>query len=54
MITLEYLAEQKAIYQTRIEYFTNLGFDILATDFQGVLDLISNIEECIKEKEKSE
>jgi hypothetical protein len=46
-MTLEYLKEQKEKYQSKVDYFKNLGFDNLATDFQGIVDLI---ESFIKEK----
>ena len=50
-MTLEYLAEQKTKYQDRADYFKSIEFDILATEFQGVVDLIGKMEEHIKEKE---
>ena len=50
-MTLEYLNEQKIKYQQKSEYFKNLRFDVLATDFQGVVDLIGEMENYIKEKE---
>ena len=50
-MTLEYLAEQKSKYQDKTIYFKNMSFDNLATDFQGVVDLIGKMEEYIKEKE---
>lgn len=49
MITIEYLAEQKTKYQDKVNYFRNIEFDRLATDFQGVVDLIGKMEEYIKE-----
>lgn len=49
MITLEYLTEQKLKYQDKADYFKKIGFDNLATDFQGVVDLIGEMEEYIKE-----
>ena len=48
---LEILNEQKTKYQQKSEYFKNIGFDVLATDFQGVVDLIGEMENYIKEKE---
>lgn len=51
MITLEYLAEQKLKYQDKADYFKKIGFDNLAVDFQGAVDLISEMEDYIKEKE---
>lgn len=53
-MTLEYLTEQKAKYQAKVDYFKNMEFDILATDFQGVMDLISKMEDYIKNKEIGE
>jgi hypothetical protein len=53
-MTLEYLSEQKTKYQKKTEYFKNIGFDNLAADFQGVVDLISEMENYIKEKENGE
>ena len=50
-MTLEYLSEQKTKYQQKSEYFKKLSFDTLATDFQGVVDLIGQMENYIKEKE---
>ena len=50
-MTLEYLNEQKTKYQQKSEYFKNIEFDILAADFQGVVDLIGEMENYIKEKE---
>ena len=49
-MTLEYLAEQKLKYQDKAKYFKNVEFDNLATEFQGIVDLISKIEEYIKGK----
>lgn len=50
-MTLEYLNEQKTRHQQKSEYFKNIGFDTLAADFQGVVDLIGEMENYIKEKE---
>lgn len=50
-MTLEYLNEQKTKYQQKQSYFKNIGFDVLAADFQGVVDLINKMENYIKEKE---
>ena len=47
-MTKEYLAEQKTKYQDRQDYFKNLGFDVLASYFQEVIDLIEKMEECLK------
>jgi len=49
MMTLEYLAEQKAKYQNKMNYFQNIGFENLATEFQEVVDLIGQIEDCLKQ-----
>ena len=53
-MTLEYLAEQKVKYQNRADYYKNIGFDNLAAEFQGVADLIGEMEDYIKEKENGE
>ena len=53
-MTLEYLAEQKTKYQSKSDYFKNISFDTLATDFQGVVDLIGQMEEYMKEKDNGE
>lgn len=50
-MTLEYLKEQKEKYQQKQSYFKNIGFDTLATDFQGVVDLIDKIENYIMEND---
>ena len=50
-MTLEYLAEQKEKYQQKCQYFKNMEFDRLAADFQGIVDLIGEMENYIKEKE---
>ena len=50
-MTLEYLAEQKTKYQSKVDYFSNMCFDRLVDDFKGVIDLISEMEEYIKENE---
>jgi hypothetical protein len=48
-MTKEYLEEQKAKYQERRDYFKKLGFDVLASDFQGVIDLISEMEKYMED-----
>lgn len=48
---LEHLAEQKLKYKNRADYFNKIGFDTLAADFQGIIDLIGEMETYIKEKE---
>lgn len=50
-MTLEYLNEQKTKYQQKHDYFKNLEFNTLAAEFQGVVDLIGEMENYIKEKE---
>lgn len=50
-MTKEYLAEQKAKYQERRDYYKNLGFDVLASDFQGMIDLIEAMEKHMEEYE---
>lgn len=50
-MTLEQLTQQKEKYQNKQAYFKNIGFDNLAADFQGVVDLIGEMENYIKEKE---
>jgi hypothetical protein len=50
-MTIEHLKEQKEKYQQKQIYFKNIGFDVLAADFQGVVDLISEMEDYIKETE---
>jgi hypothetical protein len=54
VMTLEYLDEQKLKYQSKADYFKNVGFDNLAAEFQGIVDLIGEMEDCIKEKENGE
>lgn len=53
-MTLEYLNEQKTKYQKKTEYFKNIEFDILAADFQGVVDLISEMENYINTNKNAE
>lgn len=53
-MTLEYLAEQKLKYQNKADYFKSIGFDNLATEFQGIVSLVGKMEDYIKEKENSE
>lgn len=49
-MTIEYLGEQKEKYQQKAEYFKKIGFDNLAADFQGVVDLIGEMENYIREE----
>ena len=49
-MTLEYLEKQKEKYQNKLDYFLAIGFDNLANSFQGVVNLIAEMEEYIKEK----
>ncbi len=53
-MTLEYLKEQKEKYQQKQTYFKNVGFDTLDADFQGVVNLIGEMENYIKEKENED
>lgn len=48
-MTLEYLVEQKEKYQQKYQYFKNMEFDRLAADFQGIVDLIGEMERYLKE-----
>lgn len=47
---LEYLKEQKVKYQNKSQYFAAIDFNNLANDFQGVVDLISKMEDYINEE----
>ena len=48
-MTKEYLTELKTKYQERHDYYKNLGFDVLASDFQGIVDLIEEMEKFAEE-----
>ena len=50
-MTLEYLNEQKMKFQQKRDYFNRIDFNNLAADFQGIVDLIGEMENYIKEKE---
>ena len=50
MIKQEYLTEQKTKYQERADYYKKLGFDVLTADFQGVVQLIEEMEDYLKEQ----
>ena len=50
-MTLEYLNEQKIKYQQKQNYFKKVEFNVLAADFQEIVDLIGEMENYIKEKE---
>ena len=50
-MNLEYLTEQKEKFMQKVEYFKDIGFDVLTADFQRVVDLINKMEDYIKEKE---
>lgn len=50
-MTLEYLAEQKAKYQNRADYFGRMDYDHLTADFKGMVELITKMEEYVKENE---
>ena len=47
-MNLKYLAELKINYQKKVEYYKNLSFDNLVSDFQDVVNLIHEIEEFVK------
>ena len=49
MMTKEYLADQKTKYQERLDCFKKLGFDVLVSDFQGMIDLIEEMEKHVEE-----
>ncbi len=53
-MALENLNEQKMKYQQKADYLKNIGFDTLAADFQGIVGLIAEMENYIKEKENGE
>ena len=48
-MTLEYLAEQKEKYQSKKEYFDQIGFDNLGKEFEAVVSLIKEMESHITE-----
>ena len=50
-MTLEYLLDKKTYYEGKHNYFKTIGFDALEAEFQGVVDLIGEMENYIKEKE---
>lgn len=50
IMTKEYLTEQKTKYQERRDYYKNLGFDVLASEFQGMVDLIEEMERNLNEQ----
>ena len=50
-MTLEYLNEQKEKYQKKAKYFEIIYFDNLAADFQGVVDLIEEMEKYVRGEE---
>ena len=49
---LEGLAKQKEKYQKKMQYFSAIGFDNLANDFQKMAELIGEMEEYIKKEEE--
>ncbi len=53
-MTKEYLTEQKTKYQERADYFKQLGFDVLASEFQGVVKFIEEMADYLKEKENGQ
>ena len=50
-MTSEYLAETKAYYESKCNYVKNIEFDTFAADYQGIVNLINEMENYIKEKE---
>jgi hypothetical protein len=50
-MTLEYLNKQKELYKHKQNYFKNVEFNVLAEDFQRIVDLIGEMENYVKEKE---
>lgn len=50
-MTLEYLAEQKAKYQSKVDYFSRIDYEHLTADFKSIVDLIGQMEEYVKEHE---
>lgn len=50
-MTTEYLEEKKSYYEGKYNYFNNIEFEHLAADFKGVVDLIGEMGDHIKEKE---
>ena len=48
-MTLEYLAEKKAYYEGKCTYFKNIEFDTLAADYQGMVDLVTEMENNLKQ-----
>ena len=53
-MTLEYLEQQKEKYEKKVQYYSALSFDVLADSFQGVVDLIGEMEDYIKSKQRIE
>ena len=51
-MTLEYLKQQKEKYQDKSTYYSVINFEGLANSFQGVVDLINEMEEYIKKEEE--
>jgi hypothetical protein len=51
MITNEHLTEKKAKYQERADYYKKLGFDVLEVEFNGIVQLIEEMEEYLKEND---
>ena len=48
---LEQLRKQKERYLDKVNYFKSIAFGNLAADFQSMVDLITEMEEYIKERE---
>ena len=53
-MTLEHLAEQKTKYQERADYYKELGFDVLEAEFNGIVQLIEEMADYLKEHEHGE
>jgi hypothetical protein len=49
-MTKEYLAEQKTKYIEKRDYLKRLGFDMLSADFQGIVDLLEEMEKHMEEE----
>lgn len=48
---LDNLVTRKTQYEEKYNYYRNIGFDTLAAEFQGIVNLIEEMENYIKEKE---
>ncbi len=54
MVTLEYIAEQRTKYQGLVEYYQNLGFEHLASEFKNVVDFLNATEEHLVAEVKNQ